>query len=123
MMMLKKMAWCALWPAGSWAAEGAKASYNPPSVVSMESMLQVALSLLLVLGVVVLVAWLLKRFQVPQKGTGRQIKLIGSVMVGQRERVVLVEVPEARLLLGVAPGQVRMLHALPKNEMGRPDAD
>ena len=34
-------------------------------------------------------------------------------MVGQRERVVVVEVGGSWLVLGVAPGQVRALHTLP----------
>jgi flagellar biogenesis protein FliO len=36
--------------------------------------------------------------------------------VGARERVVLIEVENTRLLLGVAPGHVRTLHRLPLDE-------
>jgi flagellar protein FliO/FliZ len=41
---------------------------------------------------------------------------LGGASVGARERVVLVEVENTRLLLGVAPGQVRTLYALPARE-------
>jgi flagellar biogenesis protein FliO len=39
--------------------------------------------------------------------------VLSSTSVGTRERVVLVEVENTRLLLGVAPGQVRTLYELP----------
>ncbi len=110
----------ALLAAGSaTAAESARPAYEPPSVMSIGSVFQVVLSLLLVLGVVALVAWLLKRVQLPQQGAGRQLKVVSSIAVGQRERVVVVEVRDTWLVLGVAAGQVRTLHTLPK-EGGSP---
>ncbi|MDE2342851.1 MAG: flagellar biosynthetic protein FliO [Betaproteobacteria bacterium] len=110
--------WFTLWLCclgqAAWGADPAKAAYVPPSVMSLESIFQVVFSLLLVLGVVALVAWLLKRVQLPQQGVGRQLKVVSSIAVGQRERVVLVEIQDTWLVLGVAAGQVRTLHTLPK---------
>jgi flagellar protein FliO/FliZ len=48
-------------------------------------------------------------------GTGL-IRIVGGAAVGQRERIVLVEVGSTWLLVGVAPGQVRALHTMPKTE-------
>lgn len=106
-----------LWMAGAaTAAESARPAYVPPSVMSLESVFQVVLSLLLVLGVVALVAWFLKRVQLPQQGAGRQLKVVSSLAIGQRERVVVVEIRNTWLVLGVAAGHVRTLHTLPKEE-------
>jgi len=38
-------------------------------------------------------------------------------MVGQRERVVVVEIGESWLVLGVAAGQVRALHTMPAGKL------
>jgi len=46
--------------------------------------------------------------------------VVSSVMVGQRERVVVVEIGDAWLVLGVAAGQVRALHTMPAGKL--PDA-
>lgn len=85
--------------------------------VGSGGILQIIFSLLLVLAVIVLVAWLLKRMNVTQQGTGNHLKVIGGVAVGQRERVVLVEIDDTWLVVGVGPGQIRTLHTLQKSEM------
>jgi flagellar protein FliO/FliZ len=78
------------------------------------------LGLALVLGLVGAAAWLLKRLSALPGTGGGLIRVIGAAAVGQRERVVLVEVGETWLLLGVAPGQVRRLHTMPKTESAVP---
>jgi flagellar protein FliO/FliZ len=50
----------------------------------------------------------------PAAGKGL-IRVLGGVALGSRERAVVVAVGSTRLLLGVAPGQVRMLHILPSD--------
>ena len=90
-------------------------AYAPPvSVLPEGSMLQMLVGLLLVLAVIAAAVWLLKRFTLnPGAATG-VIKVIAGTAVGQRERVVLVEISGTWLVLGVAPGQVRTLHTMPK---------
>lgn len=105
------------------AIEGARPSYTPPPpAVSSGSIVQIIFSLLLVLAVIVLVAWILKRMNAAHQGSGNLIKVLGSVAVGQRERVVLVEVNDTCLVVGVGPGQIRTLHSFPKNENLNPDS-
>jgi flagellar protein FliO/FliZ len=98
------------------AAETVRPAFTPPpaATVSSGSVLQVVLSLLLVLAAVVMVAWVLKRINLPKQGSGNTLKVISGVAVGQRERVVLVEVNDTWLVVGVAPGQVNALHTMPK---------
>jgi flagellar protein FliO/FliZ len=101
------------------AAETARPAYVPPPVATMSSgsVLQVVLSLLLVLAAVVVVGWILKRINLPQQGAGNALKVISGVAVGQRERIVLVEVNDTWLVVGVAPGQVNALHTMPKGTL------
>ena len=72
------------------------------------NMLTVLLSLVLILGGFVGVAWLVRRY-VPEVGKQGVVKVVGATMVGPRERVVVVEVDDTWLLLGVGAGQVRLL--------------
>ncbi len=87
------------------------------SAASGGSMLQVILGLGLVLAVMAGSAWLLRRFGGLQRRPGGGIKVIGGSAVGQRERVVLVEVADTWLVIGVAPGHVTALHSMPKGEI------
>ncbi|HEY1227967.1 MAG TPA: flagellar biosynthetic protein FliO [Ramlibacter sp.] len=69
------------------------------------------LMLLLVLALIPLVLWTLKRlqnFQPPGRGP-RVIELAGQLALGARERVVLVRVQDRLLVLGVTPQQVTLL--------------
>lgn len=88
------------------------------SPVSLGGMLQVLLGLGLVLAAVAGSAWLLRRFSPGQIGAGGAVKVIGGVALGPKERLVLVEIGETWLVLGVAPGQVNTLHTLSKPETG-----
>lgn len=115
----------------AYAADPVRPAFTPPpaTAVSSGSVLQVILSLLLVLAAIALVAWLLKRINLPQNAAGNALKVISGVAVGQRERIVLVEVNDTWLVVGVAPGQVTALHTMPKNVLpptgdnSTPDAD
>lgn len=77
------------------------------------SMVTVLLSLALILGGFVAVAWLVRRY-LPGVGTHGAVKVVGTTAVGARERVVVVEVDDTWLLLGVGGGNVRLLHTRPK---------
>ncbi len=75
------------------------------------------LGLVVVLAVIAGCAWLLRRFAGMQRSAAAAVKIIGSSVVGQRERVVLVEVADTWLVIGVAPGHVTALHSMPKGEI------
>lgn len=77
------------------------------------SLLTVLLSLGLILGGFVAVAWLARRY-LPGMGAQGAVKVVGTTAVGARERVVVVEVDNTWLLLGVGGGNVRLLHTLPR---------
>lgn len=82
-----------------------------PSSIGM--LFQVLFSLTIVLGLLALGAWGLKRFSNGYSQQHAVAKIVGSVSVGNRERVVVVEVADQWIVVGVAPGQVRGIANLP----------
>jgi flagellar protein FliO/FliZ len=95
-------------------ALGDKTPTPPPSPVGVGGLLQIVLALAFVLGLILGLAWLLRRMGgVPQAAAGA-MRVLGGVAIGQRERIVLVQVGETQLVVGVGPGQIRTLHVLDK---------
>lgn len=81
-----------------------------------QSLLETGGGLLLILGLIFGGAWLFKRYgQLPMAGKNL-IGVLGGVSVGPRERVVVLKIENTRLVVGVAPGQVRMLHVMHADE-------
>ena len=81
--------------------------------MSAGSMLQFATGLALVLGLIVAAGWFMKRFSIGPAASGL-VKVVAGAAVGQRERVVVVEVGDTWMVLGVAPGRVSALHTMPR---------
>lgn len=96
-----------------WSVMLATASVPAQAAESAAGVAGMLLSLVLILGLFVLAAWLIKRY-LPQAGKSGPVKVVGATMVGARERVVVVEVEDTWLVLGVGGGQVRTLHTLPR---------
>lgn len=69
------------------------------------------LSLLMVLGLIVVSALVLKRFNIVQQGNG-QIKVLSSVPLGAKERLVVVQVGEKQMVLGVTSQQITHIETL-----------
>ncbi|MBF0218740.1 MAG: flagellar biosynthetic protein FliO [Gammaproteobacteria bacterium] len=78
--------------------------------LSAGALLQVTLMLGVTLALIFSVAWLFRRLGTVGLVGRYPVKVLGGGAVGSRERVVLVQVGETQLLLGVAPGRVSHLH-------------
>lgn len=74
---------------------------------------EVTFALVLVLLVIFGCAWAVKRLRGLGRPQGRVLAIVDDVSVGQKERVVLLACGGERLLVGVAPGAVRLLHVVP----------
>lgn len=75
-------------------------------------LLPLALNLLLVLGIIVLLGWFFARtrnFRPSQQGG---LDIIATRMVGNRERLVVVQVGEDQVMLGITASQITPLHTL-----------
>lgn len=71
---------------------------------------QMALSLLVVLGLIFALAWGLKRMQGLRVAGGASLRIHGGLQVGAKEKVLLIEAGGQHLLIGVSAGGVNTLH-------------
>jgi len=69
------------------------------------------LSLLMVLAVIVVSAYMLKRFNVIQNTT-QGLKVVASLPLTAKEKLVVVQVGEKQLLLGVTSQQINLIESL-----------
>ena len=91
---------------------GAPSTVTSPAPSGIASLGQVTLALGLVLAVIFVAAWLLRRMRgFGKTGTGA-LDVIADLPVGQKERAVLIRVGTTQVLIGVAPGRVTTLHVL-----------
>jgi flagellar biosynthetic protein FliO len=80
------------------------------SPVNPANIIQMLFALCLVLGLIVALAWLVKRFGLIQAPSSLSMRVLSSLSLSGKERVVLVEVGEQQFLIGVSPGRVSRLH-------------
>jgi len=87
-----------------------------PTVSTGSVLAQVSSVLAAIILLILACAWLAKRLGFTPK-TGKRgqhgLSVSASCQVGQRERVVIVDVEDARLVLGVTAQQITHLHTLP----------
>ena len=78
------------------------------------AVLQTVFGLVVVIGLVFACAWLARRFGLQPGGSrGGLMKTVGGASLGGKERVAVVEIGDTWLVLGAAPGNVRLLHTMP----------
>ncbi|MFQ6558251.1 flagellar biosynthetic protein FliO [Pseudomonas sp. Lb2C1-1] len=115
----------AMLPLSVLAAEPVATAAAAPAVGSgvAGQLAQLVLGLLLVLGLIFFLAWLLRRVQqAGPAGKGQVIDIIGSRALGPRDRLVLVQVGNEQILLGLSPGTITALHVL-KEPVQMPSAE
>lgn len=97
---------------------------SQPAISTGSVLTQVSSVLATIVLLILACAWLARRLGfAPKAASGLQkLKISGSVQVGQRERVVIVDVEDARLVLGVSAQQITHLHTLPPKEPEQQDA-
>jgi len=81
-------------------------------VVGAGHVVQVLFGLFAVLAVIIALTWIMRRMGTFQSVASGALKVLAGLSLGQRERVVLLQVGETQILLGIAPGQIRTLHVL-----------
>jgi len=113
---------CISFAAGAVLPTVPTAPAEPVRSFGLAGLLQAGLGLAMVLALIFLFAWAARRFGLQQAGGGRLLKVVSSAMVGQRERVVVVEIGDSWLVLGVAAGQVRALHTMPAENLSETEA-
>lgn len=109
---LALVAAAALWPCSAHAADS-------PFGAALQAIAGLGIVLALIAGA----AALLKRVTPGRFGATSLLKPVATLAVGPRERVVVVEMGETWLVLGITANSVTTLHTLPKGELpAMPDA-
>ena len=89
---------------------------NKVEPFSLMNMLNTVVGLVVVIAVILALAWAVRKYgQLP---TNNQVdmKILGGLSLGTREKAVLIQVEGKKLLLGIAPGRVETLHVLDDTE-------
>lgn len=86
----------------AFAAEAAASS-------ATGSLFKMLIGLAIVLLVLALISWLMKKMMPNGANQASVIRVIGGTVVGSREKVVVLEVANRWLVVGVAAGQVTSL--------------
>jgi flagellar protein FliO/FliZ len=73
--------------------------------------LSMIMSLLMVLVLIIVSAWVLKKFNVVNKSVSG-MKVITSLPLGHKEKLVVVQVANEQLLLGVSSQQINLIKTL-----------
>lgn len=96
----------------------------PPESSPWLSLLKLAFALGLIIVAIVLVLGFMRRVMLAGVPGGQQplVRLRGGVMVGQRERVIVLEVQDTWLVVGVSGSQMTLLHSMPRGELPEPPA-
>lgn len=92
----------------------AQAAGNESSTGSLLDLLKVLLGLILVLALMAGLAWLMRGANLARsKMSGNPMRIVGAVSVGTRERVMIIEVADQWLVVGVTPTQISSLATMP----------
>ncbi len=93
----------------------AQAELNP--VVPLEPLaspylLKLTGALLLVVMVIFGLAWLVKKFNLNHQSQNGLISIVAGLSIGTRDRIVLLQVGEEQILVGLTPGRIEKIHTL-----------
>ena len=87
---------------------------------STGSLLRTVSGLAAVLALLALCLWGMKRLGGSRLSAGSVVKVVGGVSVGNRERVMVLEVAGEWIVIGVAPGHVSTLAQMPRQVQPAP---
>ena len=83
---------------------------------SAGSLLQTIFALVFVLALLIGLAWFMKRYGPKTLGGNSKMRVVSSLNLGGRERIVLVEVADQWIVVGASPGRINALATLPRQE-------
>ncbi|HSP58483.1 MAG TPA: flagellar biosynthetic protein FliO [Halomonas sp.] len=82
------------------------------ALIGLATLGKTAAALVLIVVIILVATALLRRWGLPHQRQGHLLRVVASTAVGTKERVVVVEVENTWLVLGVGGGQVNKLHEL-----------
>jgi len=79
-------------------------------IVGGSEVLSMVMSLVIIVAAILALAWLFSRSKLAATGGRDSIQIVASRALGTKERLLLVEVGDQQLLVGMTPTQVNTLH-------------
>ncbi len=79
---------------------------------SIMNVLNMVMGLVVVIALILGLAWVLRKYGRLPNNNLVDMKVLGGLSLGTREKAVLIEVDNKRILIGVAPGHIQTLHVL-----------
>jgi flagellar protein FliO/FliZ len=92
----------------------APAAVQPYAGAAAGSLLQTIFALCVVLGLLAVLAWAMKRYGPKAAGGSAHVRMVGGLNLGGRERIIVVEVGEQWIVVGASPGRVNALATMPR---------
>jgi flagellar protein FliO/FliZ len=89
---------------------------------SAGNLLQTILALVFVLAILAGLAWFMKRYGPRAGGGSANLRVVGALSLGGRERIMVVEVGDQWIVVGASPGRINALATMPKQEGVEPSA-
>ena len=86
------------------------ASSAPSGAISQSDLLRVVTGLFLVILIIVLLSWLVKKVQAVNVGSTKGVQTLATMPLGPKEKVILIRVAGRNLLLGVGSSSVNLLY-------------
>lgn len=83
---------------------------NPAAIGSGRHLVSVTLALMGIVGLIFALSWFVKRFSHGGFTAGSTIKILSSMPLGTRERIVLIDAGGQQLLLGITATNINTLH-------------
>lgn len=108
LLVVASALWSCLVVAADTAVELALPAKN---VASLPGVGQVVISLALVLGLVVMLAAIYRKLQLKLPGS-QHFKIISSLNIGPKERILVIEIQGKQRVIGVTPHSVNFLFEL-----------
>lgn len=103
-------------PAAALPAMPAGAPMTMAPTSSTGSLLQTIFALMFVLALLIGLAWFMKRYGPKVMGGNNKMRVVSSLNLGGRERIVLVEVADQWIVVGASPGRINALATMPRQE-------
>ncbi|MEW6025445.1 MAG: flagellar biosynthetic protein FliO [Pseudomonadota bacterium] len=91
---------------------------QPAPGLSTGILMQTIFALLMVLGLLAALAWAAKRWGPRLTGNSANLRLVGALNIGGRERIMVVEVGNQWIVVGASPGRVNALATMPRQDTG-----
>ncbi len=89
---------------------------KPTKLVTYDHVVSWALGLIIVIALFFACIWLMRKMGALPENSKQKMRVIAGLSLGGREKVMLVQVGEKQIVLGVSPGRINNLLVLENND-------